>query len=160
MKYENMAHVAFNIKDMEKALRFYCDGLGLKYAYSMTYDTLYERLKEVGAPEVMQKQAGALLGKPWHVYLEITEGQFLELFYTYEDEPLATDMAEKCGYQHLCLQVKDIHAAWDEVVSRGITPESEIRLGCDQSYQFWVADPDGNRIELMQYTENSHQLHY
>ncbi len=160
MKYENLAHVAFNIKDMEKALQFYCDGLGLKYAYTVMYDVVYGRMKDEGAPEEILKRFEAFLGKPWHVYLEITEGQFLELFYTYGDEPLPGNLSGKCGYQHLCLQVPDIQEAWDEVVSKGIKPTSNIRLGRDNSYQFWVADPDGNRIELMQYTEKSHQLNF
>jgi lactoylglutathione lyase len=31
-------------------------------------------------------------------------------------------------------------------------------LGGDQSYQAWLADPDGNRIELHQFTDKSLQI--
>ncbi len=34
----------------------------------------------------------------------------------------------------------------------------EIRTGLDGSFQAWLADPDGNRIELMEYTHRSAQL--
>lgn len=160
MKYEHLAHVAFNIHDMEKALRFYCEGLGLEHAYTVTFDDMVVRLREDGASEEVIQRIQPMIGKPWHVYLKIAEGQFLELFYTYKDEPVFTDMAGKCGYQHLCLEVEDIHQAWKELVSKGVEPTSAIRRGIDRSYQFWIADPDGNRIEIMQYTKDSHQLNY
>jgi hypothetical protein len=34
----------------------------------------------------------------------------------------------------------------------------EVSLGSDQSWQAWLADPDGNRIELHAYTPESKQL--
>ena len=160
MKYEHLAHVAFNVKNMEKALQFYCEGLGMEHAYTVFYDDIYARLKEDGAPEEALARIMLMMGKPWHAYLKVADGQFLELFYTYHEEPLPGDLSDKCGYQHLCLQVADIQEAWDELVSRGIEPTSAIRRGIDRSYQFWVADPDGNRIEIMQYTPESHQLNY
>jgi len=33
----------------------------------------------------------------------------------------------------------------------------QITLGSDNSYQCWLDDPDGNRIELHQYTPESRQ---
>ena len=160
MKYEHLAHLAFNVKNMEKALQFYCEGLGLEHAFTATYDDIYERMQEDGAPEKALQRIEAMRGKPWQVYLKIAEGQFIELFYTYGEEPLPGELSDKCGYQHLCLQVADIHEAWDELTARGVEPTSQIRRGIDRSYQFWVADPDGNRIEIMQYTKESHQLNY
>ena len=32
-----------------------------------------------------------------------------------------------------------------------------VKMGGDQSWQAWLADPDGNRIELHAYTEQSKQ---
>jgi hypothetical protein len=31
------------------------------------------------------------------------------------------------------------------------------KLGCDRSWQTWIRDPDGNRVELHQYTAESSQ---
>jgi len=35
---------------------------------------------------------------------------------------------------------------------------TEIALGVEGSYQFWLVDPDGNRLELMEYTKEAKQL--
>ena len=37
-------------------------------------------------------------------------------------------------------------------------PDTEISLGADGAYQFWLVDPDGNRLELMEYAEGAKQL--
>lgn len=62
------------------------------------------------------------------------------------------------NYQHLCLEVSDINEAKEAVMKNGIKLDKDIDLGPDGAYQLWVVDPDGNRIELMQYTEKSKQL--
>ncbi len=160
MQYNHLAHVAFNVHDMEKALQFYCEGLGLEHAYTVLYDDIYDRLMKDHAPAEALASVEKMKGRPWHAYLKIADGQFLELFYTYHEEPLPGDLSGKCGYQHLCLEVADIHQAWEELTARGVEPTSQIRRGIDRSYQFWVADPDGNRIEIMQYTPQSHQITY
>ena len=37
-------------------------------------------------------------------------------------------------------------------------PFSKKSLGCDRTYQLWVTDPDGYKIELQEYTPQSAQL--
>ena len=166
INYNNLAHIAFNVTDMDRALKFYCDGLGMKVAYGMGYDTIYERFKrdiEQGTiPEGMGEEQLAFFeemkDKPWMYYIQVKEGQFIELFYTYQGEQPVGIMADKCGYQHCCLEVDDLEAVREEIIKNGIVPVSEIQMGPDYSKQFWVEDPDGNRIEMMQYTEKSYQL--
>ena len=36
--------------------------------------------------------------------------------------------------------------------------ETNIKLGMDKSLQMWIHDPEGNRFELMEYTDESYQL--
>ena len=43
-----------------------------------------------------------------------------------------------------------------ELGERGVEV-SDPKLGKDQSWQAWIADPDGNRFELHQYTAESWQ---
>jgi catechol 2,3-dioxygenase-like lactoylglutathione lyase family enzyme len=122
---------------MEAALRFYCDGLGLKRKFTMT----------------------SLDGtKPWIEFLETGEHQFLELFYTDSDMSFLDRQKQTYGYQHLCLEVDDIQAMRTLVESKGIVPDTEDEFGLDYSWQFWLHDPDGNRVELMQYTDQSLEL--
>ena len=57
---------------------------------------------------------------------------------------------------HFCLEVDDMDAAIADIEKAGITVTGQ-KAGCDQSLQAWIEDPDGNRIELHQYTPTSAQ---
>ncbi|MBC8041717.1 MAG: VOC family protein, partial [Opitutaceae bacterium] len=60
-------------------------------------------------------------------------------------------------YGHFCLEVTGLPAFRETLLARGVEI-GEIRTGLDGSQQAWLADPDGNRIELMEYTHASAQL--
>ena len=60
-------------------------------------------------------------------------------------------------YGHFCLEVTGLSAFRENSITRGVDI-GEIQTGMDGSLQAWLADPDGNRIELMKYTHASAQL--
>ena len=95
----------------------------------------------------------------WIDYIEVAPHQYIELFHT-DGQTLKEDrdLQDAYGYQHICLEVEDIHTAWDAVTANGIKPDTQISLGADGAYQFWLVDPDGNRLELMQYAPDAKQL--
>jgi len=62
------------------------------------------------------------------------------------------------GPSHLCLGVDDIHATLAELKRRGLEITGEARQGADGNFQYWIADPDGNKIELMQLMPDSLQM--
>ena len=97
--------------------------------------------------------------RPWIDYIEVAPHQYIELFHT-DGQQLQElrDLSGYDGYQHICLEVSDIHAAWDACIANGLKPDTEISLGADGAYQFWLVDPDGNRLELMEYAEGAKQL--
>jgi len=68
------------------------------------------------------------------------------------------DLEERIGYQHFAVEVDDLAAFEQELNSRGVAPESAIHVGPDNTRQQWLVDPDGNRIELHEYTADSLQL--
>lgn len=127
-----IGHVAFRITDLDRALAFYCGVLGFREAF---------RLDREGEPS------------PWIVYLQIAPGHFIELF------PGAAQAGPQpgrdAGYNHFCLLVDDIQATVRELGTRGLQIEGEPAKGLDTNYQYWVTDPDGNRIELMQIMDTS-----
>lgn len=125
----NIAHSCFTVSDLDRALSFYRDGLGLQEAFDFVNDE----------------------GHRFGVYLHVGGRNFLELF-----EGELHDPAEGQSYRHICLEVDDIQATVAMLRSRGIEV-SPVKLGRDQSYQAWITDPDGNRIELHQYTPTSWQ---
>ena len=160
------SHTAFHVKDMDTILNFYCGKLGMKQKFTITTDTTIEMFRaQQAAGEAISdgarphiEYALAHPGLPLITYVEMAQRQFLEFFYVYEDLAQPGDLAGKYGYQHLSIEVEDIHEAWDALVANGIQPDTEISMGPDRTWQFWIHDPEGNRIEMMQYTPQSLQV--
>lgn len=126
------SHLALNVSDMEKSLKFYCDVLG------------YVRAFDIDHPET---------GKPWIVYLYAHGGQFLELFYGGTEYKEYTD--QNIGFSHICVETKDIQETAKKIQEAGLELEFPVKMGCDGNWQCWVRDPDRNRIEIMQFSEES-----
>ena len=123
---KGVAHNALKVKDMDRSLHFYCDVVGLKKAFDINDDE----------------------GKPWIIYLKISDNQFLELFYGGTDEnEVKFDIV---GYHHLCLEVDDIYDIAEKIQAKGYKLDNPPAQGKDLSYNFWVTDPDGNKVEFVQ----------
>jgi catechol 2,3-dioxygenase-like lactoylglutathione lyase family enzyme len=127
-----MAHACFTVTDLERSLAFYRDALGLKPAFDFI------------------NQEGRRFG----IYLHLGGRNFIELF-----EGQLGERAEGQSYRHICLEVDDIESTVQALRDRGIEV-SDPKLGGDRSWQAWIADPDGNRIELHHYTAESKQAPY
>lgn len=165
MKVKTISHVAFMVKDMEVALRFYRDGLGFRPVCDITYDFVLNPIRKSISESTGAERAGyeaveqtfrGKEGKPWFVYLRMTEDQLLELFYA--DDDYDNSLASKCSYRHLSLEVEDIEAAKHTLLDRGIQLKTDIYMGPDSTKTLWIVDPDGNEIELMEYTPDSLQM--
>ena len=170
MKLLNTAHASYRVKDLDRSLHFYCDLLGMKPLYTITYRQYVshqrQALLESGEKadesfrkmlEDMEKRGDAV----WITYLEITDHQYLELFsYEGEDQTITFVPGDfgHVGYLHLALEVEDIHAAYKELKNSDVVISTTPNMGVEKTWQFWIQDPDGNAIELMQYTEGSWQL--
>ena len=154
--------VAFQMKNCAEMLRFYTEGLGLRKAVSKTFAELHDTLLQTVEGKAEPSRFASLeplRDLPWIEFMEAAPHQYIELFYPDGSEKkTAPDLTSVEGYQHLCLEVSDIQRAWEAVSANGLTPESPIRFGADGSLQFWLTDPDGNHIELMQYLPKSKQL--
>lgn len=128
MAVKSIAHVCLNVTNVEASLRFYCDQLGLRKAFDFL------------------RKDGSRMG----AYVAFPGGGFIEMFESpgaFEGRPNIT---------HLCIEVDDIQESVRELNARGVET-TPVKLGCDQSYQTWIKDPDGTRIELHQYTPASSQ---
>lgn len=128
-----LTHIAVRVTDLEKSLSFYCGLLGLEEQFRLSGDD----------------------GKPWLVYVKVTESQFIELF-PGADGPHAPSQA--AGMVHICLQVDDIQKTYQELTARGLVVDREPMMGGDGSWQFWTHDPDGVPIEFHQFTPESRQI--
>ena len=121
-------HNCYFVRDLEASVNFYQHKLGLKLMFRQ---------------EIPERNMAI-------VYLRITKGQFIELI---GDMP----HPEKNGsFLHLCLHVDDIHAAHKEMTEKGLNP-TPVEDGTSKCIKFYLDDPDGNTIEMMQLLPESLQ---
>ncbi len=134
-----LAHLNFFSDRYKELVEFYTQKLGLKIAFTLDDEH----------------------GQPFGWYIECGKMTFIEIF----NQAGAVHQwggrveALKHGnmYRHLCFEVQDLEAYRELLVGRGVqvTP---VTVGMDNSKQAWVKDPDGNDIELMEYTPASFQV--
>ncbi len=124
-----IAHVCYHVSDLDRAIAFYRDLLGLPLAF-----------------EFLDGH-----GQRFGVYLHAGERTFIELF----ERPAQTGGSHP-SYAHLCLEVADLDAAVAALGERGCAV-GPATLGADGTGQAWLKDPDGNPIELHCYTAASLQ---
>ena len=155
--FKNVVHVAFHVNDLKRSLEFYCDKLG------------FDEMFTINCPGT---------DDPWLTYVRVTPYQYLELFPTTENNPYdkITEVRQyrDSTYFHLALQVENLEDTARELRKRGVimrihpvpdAPEvTTDPLSClegeDGCHIGWLIDPDGNRIEVMEFTDRSPQRIY
>lgn len=126
---KQVAHVCIGATDLEQANHFYCDILGMERGFDfIKNDELYG------------------------FYIKAGENTFIEIFIQNDKANL-----DRPIIKHLCLEVEDIDAVIQAIRDKGYDI-TDKKQGSDQSWQAWVTDPSGVRIELMQYTDKSSQF--
>ena len=124
-------HVAFRVRDLDASIRWYGDAFGAQEAFRANRDD--------GAPQL--------------VYLELARGLFVELFPNGKN--LIEQPQDPIGYGHFCLTVANLDAALAHLKTLGVEPATSPRTGRAGQRLAFIADPDGNRIELMEIPEGS-----
>ncbi len=125
---KQLAHVCIGSNDLAASEQFYCDTLGLKKAFEFERD-----------------------GTPFGFYIALGGTTFIEVFN--QNEPANY---ERPIIRHLCLEVDDIEAFIADLRAKGVAV-SDKKRGGDQSWQCWIEDPSGVRIEVQEYTDQSSQ---
>ena len=134
-------HTGFVVRDMERAIRFYSDVVGLKV--KDRYERTGAAISQVIGYENTHLKA---------VHMEVPGGQSLELIQYVNPPPEERPTEERnvVGATHLALQVDDIDAMYQKLAAGGakpMNPPAEIAPGRTICY---LQDPDGNWIELME----------
>ena len=134
----SLGHVGLAISDLQPALHFYVDQLGLKEAF---------RIK--GSD-----------GTPSLIYLRAANTDtFVELF----PGKKKTSPAETSTINHLGLFVKDLQAELQTLKDRGYPLPADAfekakKVQVDNTLLYFVKDPDGNKVELSQLRTDSLQV--
>ena len=126
---KGIAHICIGALDLAATERFYCAGLGMTKGFNFL-------------------RKGQVIG----FYLKAADGVYVEVFKNSKivpqpDQPIS----------HLCLEVSDIDETVARLKANGYDVTAKL-LGADRSWQAWVTDPAGVRIEFHQYTAKSSQL--
>jgi lactoylglutathione lyase len=136
-----LAHLCLVTDQLEALTAFYTEKLGFKQQFTFHHDD------------------GGVFGH----YLATGDSTFIEIFdrvgrhKQWGGSSKLDPLTYGNRLNHLCFEVTDIEATRKTLEDRGVKL-TDIRTGMDQSKQMWTNDPDGNPIELMEYTHASWQL--
>ena len=140
-----LAHTGFTVRDLDRALAFYRDVLGMEVVFEQEKRGGY--LAEiVGYPDAHVRMA----------HLQFPGGGHrVELFEYLHPTPQGDPGEPRdVGITHVCLAVDDIGALFERVVAAGASPLSQpvpVDTGANAGGRgVYVRDPDGVLLELFQ----------
>ena len=122
-------HTMVRVKDLDAALDFYCDKLGLQEVRRMESDKGRFTLVFLAAPDDVEAA-------------KADQAPVVELTYNWDTE----DYAGGRNFGHLAYQVDDIYALCERLQEKGVTINRPPRDG----HMAFVRSPDGVSIELLQ----------
>jgi glyoxylase I family protein len=88
---------------------------------------------------------GAIFG----CYIKVGNNTFIEVF---EGNPADVD-----PILHVAIEVSDMDSLIEQIRDHGYEV-TDKKMGSDMSWQAWVTDPNGVKIEFHEYTSDSKQL--
>ena len=130
IKVKQLAHVCIFAHDLEATRAFYRDVLGL--------DTQFNFLRD---------------GKMFGFYLNCGGRSHVEVF----QKDAARHTASRTRSTTSAWKCEDIDAAIAHIRSKGIDVTAK-KHACDDTFQAWIRDPNGVKIELFEYTAKSAQF--
>jgi len=140
-----VVHVGVTVADLERAVRFYTEGLGLDVAVRQTSAARY--LAVTGYPGV--EIATAFVQAPGDgVRIELQEYRHVG------DHGAREPGTAPVGSSHICLRVDDVAGMLERAEAAGghrVTDPVQIDSGInDGGSAVYLRDPDGYTIELFQ----------
>ena len=132
-------HVGICVTDLERSLRFWCDGLGFTTTMIPPVGTEWADALEIGG------------------HVEFTahfiekDGFTFELLHYKTPAPHGTPSATRgqVGFTHLAVDVEDLDGTIEQLVALGGTVIESTRTKFGGTELCFMADPDGVRIELV-----------
>jgi catechol 2,3-dioxygenase-like lactoylglutathione lyase family enzyme len=156
-------HLGFNCKNLDESVEFYKKFFGCKEKFSLFYGDMIPNNKEHQSnlePEFL-KFLQVHKDIRWIVYLEWNNGVFIELFNEISAKiPHIPQQSRDLNYTHFSMLTDDIEEFYQQFLEKGGREYVDLspRPNVDRTYAFWFHDPDGNKVEVIQYTEYSMQI--
>lgn len=126
IELKGVNHIAVIASDYDRSLRFYRDILGMS-VISETY----------------RAERQSMMTK-----LSLNGRYLIELF-TFPNSPERPTNPEACGLRHLAFEVEDVDRVVN-VLDEQAYPHEELRAGDKDERLFFVKDPDGLPIEIVE----------
>jgi catechol 2,3-dioxygenase-like lactoylglutathione lyase family enzyme len=126
---KQVAHACIFAHDLAVTEAFYRDVLGISTAF-----TFMRGEEQIG------------------YYLDLGERTFIEVF-----SKAASKFDEANQINHICLETEDMDALLAHVRGQGVAITDKKR-GVDGTWQAWMADPNGVKLEIFEYTAESLQF--
>ena len=123
-------HTMVRVKDLDAALDFYCDKLGLSEVKRMESEKGRFTLVFLAAPDDVERA-------------KTDDAPVVELTYNWDTE----DYGGGRNFGHLAYQVDDIYATCERLRSGGVTINRPPRDG----KMAFIRSPDGVSVELLQH---------
>ena len=138
---KQLAHLCFYTDQLDRMVAFYRDVLGFPVKFTMRNDDGFE--------------FGYYFATGQTTFVEIFDQQGAVRQWGGSAVPRGPN--EGVRYGHYCFEVTGLEAFCAGLVAKDVAV-IPIKVGMDHSKQAWIKDPDGNSIELMEYTPRSLQL--
>lgn len=122
-------HTMVRVSDLEQALDFYCNKLGLMETRRVENESGRFTLVFLAAPDDLE-------------YAKVNHAPLIELTYNWDPETYTGGR----NFGHLAFQVDDIYELCDRLMKSGVTINRPPRDG----HMAFVRSPDGISIELLQ----------
>jgi len=137
-----LAHLCLLTHQLPAMTEFYRERLGLSVKFTFKHDDggVFGHYFQTGAMTFVEIFDRAGMVRQWG-------GEFTEL---------RSHIGSHFG--HLCFEVTGLEEFCATLKTRGVTLARPLKVGMCHSKQAWIHDPDGNMIELMEYTPKSWQL--
>jgi lactoylglutathione lyase len=139
-KIKTVSHIGLCVSDLDRSVRFYCEGLGFRRTGGYTVGNEVRTIMELEGEVVLTT---AMLQR---------EGLILELLgYTSPKafgEPVRRPL-NQLGFTHLSLWVEDLDAVANRIREFGGQVIEHTRTTMQAGDFIYCTDPDGIRVELM-----------
>ncbi len=121
-----VAHIAVKTDNLEAARQFYRHVLGFEEPFNLNNPDGSLRL----------------------TYFKVNDHQYIEIFPTLKNP-------NEDRLSHIAFETTDAQALRDYLASKDVKVPSSIKPGLDGNLSFMVTDPDGHKVEFVQYLPGS-----
>lgn len=155
MKAHSFSHVAITVADFNRTVRWYADIFGAPVVG--VSDTPTERVKSFFGVEVPEGAPDPTLKIGW---IRIPKGATIEVFEFVPSEPYEDVTWNRQGIHHFSVNVRNTKKWQDYLESKGVEIVAPVEQSPHGHTFFFIKDPDGNLIELMDLGYMYHVLNW